>query len=132
MCFWPTLLKLGRITNLDMLFLVMGFFSLVDEIQFMLIVAFFDVGLIFTHVVLRFDPRCSKYLLDIQGSILNLLLRYKKVIKQTNKAYLIIQIALCPTKETKDQSSFDHLANQDEKREREKKNKRKENKSNQV
>ena len=36
-CVWPTALKLGRITNFDMLFLVMGFVSLVDEIQFMLI-----------------------------------------------------------------------------------------------
>ena len=34
---WPTALKLGCITNLDMLFLIMGFISLVDEIQFMLI-----------------------------------------------------------------------------------------------
>ena len=29
---WPTALKLGCVTNLDMLFLVMGFISLVDEI----------------------------------------------------------------------------------------------------
>ena len=36
-CVWPTALKLGSITNFDMLFLVMGFISLVDEIQFMLI-----------------------------------------------------------------------------------------------
>ena len=36
-CVWPTALKLGCITNFDMLFLVMGFISLVDEIQFMLI-----------------------------------------------------------------------------------------------
>ena len=34
---WPTALKLGCITNFDMLFLVMGFISLVDEIQFILI-----------------------------------------------------------------------------------------------
>ena len=34
---WPTALKLGRVINLDTLFLVMGFLSLVDEIQFMLI-----------------------------------------------------------------------------------------------
>ena len=32
-----TALKLGCITNLDMLFLVMGIISMVDEIQFMLI-----------------------------------------------------------------------------------------------
>ena len=36
-CVWPTALKLGSRTNFDMLFLVMGFISLVDEIQFMLI-----------------------------------------------------------------------------------------------
>ena len=36
-CVWPTALKLGCITNFNMLFLVMGFVSLVDEIQFMLI-----------------------------------------------------------------------------------------------
>ena len=36
-CVWPTALKLGCVTNLDTLFLVMGFISLVDEIQFMLI-----------------------------------------------------------------------------------------------
>ena len=36
-CVWPTALKLGCFTNFDMLFLVMGFISLVDEIQFMLI-----------------------------------------------------------------------------------------------
>ena len=36
-CHWPTALKFGCITNFDMLFLVMGFISLVDEIQFMLI-----------------------------------------------------------------------------------------------
>ena len=36
-CVGPTALKLGCITNFDMLFLVMGFISLVDEIQFMLI-----------------------------------------------------------------------------------------------
>ena len=35
--FWPTALKLGCITNFDMLSLVMGFISLVIEIQFMLI-----------------------------------------------------------------------------------------------
>ena len=35
--FWPTDLKLGCITNFDMLFLMMGLISLVDEIQFMLI-----------------------------------------------------------------------------------------------
>ena len=35
-CVWPTALKLGCIANFDMLFLVMGFISLVDEIQFML------------------------------------------------------------------------------------------------
>ena len=34
---WPTALKLGCITNVDMLFPVMGFICLVDEIQFMLI-----------------------------------------------------------------------------------------------
>ena len=34
---WPTALKLGCVTNFDMLSLVMGFISLVDEIQFMLI-----------------------------------------------------------------------------------------------
>ena len=34
---WPTALKLGCITNFDMLFLMMEFISLVDEIQFMLI-----------------------------------------------------------------------------------------------
>ena len=34
---WPTALKLGCITNFDMLFLMMGFISLVDEIQSMLI-----------------------------------------------------------------------------------------------
>ena len=36
-CVWPTALKLGCVTNLDTLFLVMEFMSLVDEIQFMLI-----------------------------------------------------------------------------------------------
>ena len=36
-CVWPTALKLSCINNFDMLFLVMGFTSLVDEIQFMLI-----------------------------------------------------------------------------------------------
>ena len=36
-CIWPTALKLGYITNFYMLFLVTGFISLVDEIQFMLI-----------------------------------------------------------------------------------------------
>ena len=35
-CVWPTALKLGCITNFDMLFHVIGFISLVDEIQFML------------------------------------------------------------------------------------------------
>ena len=35
-CVWPTALKLGSITNFDMLFLVMGFIYLIDEIQFML------------------------------------------------------------------------------------------------
>ena len=34
---WHTALKPGCVTNFDMLFLVMGFISLVDEIQFMLI-----------------------------------------------------------------------------------------------
>ena len=34
---WPTALKLRYITNCGMLFLVMGFISLVDDIQFMLI-----------------------------------------------------------------------------------------------
>ena len=35
--FWPTALKLGCIANFDMLSLVMGFISLVNEIQLMLI-----------------------------------------------------------------------------------------------
>ena len=35
--FWPTALKLGCITNFDMLSLVMRFISLVNEIQFVLI-----------------------------------------------------------------------------------------------
>ena len=35
--FWPTALKLGCISNFDMLFLVMGLISLANEIQFMLI-----------------------------------------------------------------------------------------------
>ena len=34
---WRTALKLGCITNFDMPFLMMGFISLVDDIQFMLI-----------------------------------------------------------------------------------------------
>ena len=36
-CVWSTALKLGCITNLDMLFLVIGFISLVDESHIMLI-----------------------------------------------------------------------------------------------
>ena len=36
-CVWPTVLKLGCVTNFSTLFLVMGFISLIDEIQFMLI-----------------------------------------------------------------------------------------------
>ena len=36
-CVWPKALKLGCVTNLDTLFLVMGFISLVDKIQFTLI-----------------------------------------------------------------------------------------------
>ena len=36
-CVWPTALNLGCVTNLDTLFLVMGFISLVGEIWFMLI-----------------------------------------------------------------------------------------------
>ena len=32
MCVWPTALKLGCVTNFDMLFLVMGFISLAGEI----------------------------------------------------------------------------------------------------
>ena len=36
-CVWPTALELGSIANFDMLFRVIGFISLVDEIQFMLI-----------------------------------------------------------------------------------------------
>ena len=36
-CVWPTALKLGCVTNLDTLFLMMGFIYLIDEIQFMLI-----------------------------------------------------------------------------------------------
>ena len=36
-CVWNTALKLGCITKLNTLFLVMGLISLVDEIQFMLI-----------------------------------------------------------------------------------------------
>ena len=31
-CVWPAALKLGCVTNLDMLFFVMGFISLIDEI----------------------------------------------------------------------------------------------------
>ena len=34
---WPTFLQLGCITNFDMLFLVTGFISLVDELKCMLI-----------------------------------------------------------------------------------------------
>ena len=36
-CVWPTALNLGCITKFDMLFLVMGFISLINEIHFMLI-----------------------------------------------------------------------------------------------
>ena len=45
-CVWPTALKLGCVTNLDTLFLVMGFISLADEIQFMLISS--------RHICIRF------------------------------------------------------------------------------
>ena len=44
-CVWPTALKLGCITNFDVLFLVMGFISLVNEIQFMLISSCRRIGL---------------------------------------------------------------------------------------
>ena len=37
--FWPTALKLGCDTNIDTLFVVMGFISLVDKIQFLLTAA---------------------------------------------------------------------------------------------
>ena len=36
-CVRPRALKLGCVTNFDIIFLVMGFISLVDEIKFMLI-----------------------------------------------------------------------------------------------
>ena len=36
-CVWPTALKLGCITKFDTFFLVMGFSSLVDEVQFIII-----------------------------------------------------------------------------------------------
>ena len=39
MCVWPTALKLDCITIFGMLFLVMRFTSLVDKIQFMLIIS---------------------------------------------------------------------------------------------
>ena len=35
LCVWPTALKLGCITDFDMLFLIMGFISLVDEMKCM-------------------------------------------------------------------------------------------------
>ena len=35
--FWPTAMTRGSVTNFDMLFLVMGLISLVDEIKFILI-----------------------------------------------------------------------------------------------
>ena len=38
-CVWPTALKLSCVSNFDMLFLVMGFISLIYKIQFMLITA---------------------------------------------------------------------------------------------
>ena len=47
---WPTALKLGCVTNLDTLFLVMGLISLVDEIQFMLISS--------RHICIRSNEVC--------------------------------------------------------------------------
>ena len=55
-CVWPAALKLGCITNFDMLFLEMGIISLVDEIQFMLISS--------RHICIRTittQPRFSYY-----------------------------------------------------------------------
>ena len=53
---WPTALKLGYITNLDRFFLVMGFISLVDEIQFILISS--------RHICIRFIAHNSTTKLD--------------------------------------------------------------------
>ena len=54
-CVWPTALKLGCITNFDTLFLVMGFISVVDKIQFMLIsrhyICIRSVHCVFTSLV---------------------------------------------------------------------------------
>ena len=54
---WPTALKPGCVTNFDMLFLVMGFISLVDEIQFMLIssrhICIRSMWLLYAGVLLR-------------------------------------------------------------------------------
>ena len=49
-CVSPTVPELGCISNFDMLFLVMEFISLVDEIQFMLISSCYirSIGCIFS------------------------------------------------------------------------------------
>ena len=63
-CVCCTALKLGCITNFEVLFLVMGLISLVDEIQFMLIIAtIFIWGLYFnTRSTLLFNLKLNLWL----------------------------------------------------------------------
>ena len=71
-CVWPTALKLGCVTNLDTLFLVM--ISLIDEIQFMLIssrhicirsikycnlVDWSPLDLCFQHLLCQYQDACT-------------------------------------------------------------------------
>ena len=63
--FWPTALKLGCITNFDMLSLVIGFISLVNEIQFMLISSRHRIGLL--DVFLTLYTIHTSHLVEIQA-----------------------------------------------------------------
>ena len=72
---WPTALKLGCITNFDMLFLVMRFISLVDEIQFMLISS--------RHICIRSIANQDKTMVGNEGR--DLMKRRLKLKTKTTK-----------------------------------------------
>ena len=57
-CVWPTALKLGRITNVDMLFLTMRFISLFYENKFMLISGshVWNRSVLYVHLPIGYTP----------------------------------------------------------------------------
>ena len=102
-CVGPTVSKLDCITNFDMLFLVMGFISLVDEIQFILISSHHICMVLPSSMVQsRTKPECAYKLSDSYSD---------KVVRMLHKLIIIRQPILCPNNYLKKGTKMSSLHN---------------------